>query len=260
MAGKHPGVVIEHEQFGDDRGEQVPTTSAGQVGAPHRLLEQRVAGEHQLTASGPACGIRNPKHHRSTGVSRGVIHRDPDCAEIKRVAVAIELDDLARFAEQRSDSKLADPRPEAIDRVGQHEPVRGVNECRAPVGVGHLLRGPDVVDVSMGEQHCGRRQPVLVEDPAQGSHRPLTGVDDDRVRPRTRGQHIAVAGQHAGREPAEQHRNSVPSWPTGGPQPPLTSSAGRLNASIDRVTCGGLPRCPAMKNDARWRNSISSAN
>ena len=57
----------------------------------------------------------------------------------------------------------------------------------------------------MSEQNRGRREPVLVEDPPQRPERALAGVDDDRVGPGVRGQHIAVTGQHAGRESGEQH-------------------------------------------------------
>ena len=139
-----------------------------------------------------------------------MVDGDGDATEIQDVAIPVEVDDLPGFAEQRADGELADPRSEPSDRIGQHEPVRGMDEGRAPVGVGHLLRRPDVVDMPVGEQYRGRGQPVLVEDPAQGSHRPLTGIDDNRVRPRTLGQYIAVTGQHAGREPGEQHGHQCP--------------------------------------------------
>ena len=73
----------------------------------------------------------------------------------------------------------------------------------------------------MGQQHRGGRQAVLVQDPAELAHRPLAGVDDDGVRPGPLCQHVAVAGQHAGRKSGDQHDDQFPiparsgraSWP-----------------------------------------------
>jgi len=151
VAGKNPGVVVEHEEFGDDRVQQVPAAATGQVGAADGLFEQGIAGECQRTESRFTAGVGHPEHDRSAGVSRGVVDRHDDAAEVEGVAVAVEFDDLSGFAEQCAESELADSRSEALDRIGQHEPVGRVDERRASVGVGHLLRRPDVVDMSMGE-------------------------------------------------------------------------------------------------------------
>ena len=93
-----------------------------------------------------------------------VVDGDGDITHIDLVAVAVQLDDLFGFAEQRAERDLRQPRPEVLDRVGQHEPVLGMDVGRAAVHVGDLLRRPDVVDVPVGQQHRGGRQVVLVED------------------------------------------------------------------------------------------------
>lgn len=59
----------------------------------------------------------------------------------------------------------------------------------------------------MGEQNRGRGgQPILVENALQGAKSTLAWVDDDGVGPPGAwGQHVAIACQHAGRKPGEQH-------------------------------------------------------
>ena len=84
-------------------------------------------------------------------MSRGVIDRDDDATAVECVAVAVEFDNLSGFAEQGAEGELADPRPEPLDGVGQHEPVGRMDERRASVRIGHFLRRPDVIDVPMGE-------------------------------------------------------------------------------------------------------------
>ena len=125
---------------------------------------------------------RDPEHHRSAGVARRVIDGHHDVADLDLVAVAVQLDHLPGLAEQRAERDLAEPRTEALDRVGQHEPVLGMDVGRAAVGVGDLLRRPDVVDVPVGQQHRGGCQPVLVEDPSQLDPWPA-GPDRRRSRP-----------------------------------------------------------------------------
>ena len=132
---------------------------------PDRSAEQGVAGEDNRRPASASSG--DPEHDRAAGVAGRVVDRHGDAAQFDLVAVAVQLDDLPRFAEQRAERHLRQPRPEILDRVGQHEPVLGMDVGRAAVRVGHLLRRPDVVDVAVGQQHRRRGQAVLVEDPPQ---------------------------------------------------------------------------------------------
>ena len=78
------------------------------------------------------------------------------------------------------------------------------------VEIGHLLRGPDVIDVAVGDQNRGRRKPVVVEDPAQRRGRPLARIDDDGVRAWPGGDDVAVARQHPGGKSDDQHGVQFP--------------------------------------------------
>ena len=166
---------------------------------------------------------------------------------------------LLGLAEQRAERDLAEPRPEPLDRVGQHEPVVGVDVGRAPVGVGDLLRRPDVVDVPVRQQHRGGGEPVLVQNPAERTHRPLAGVDDDGVRPGPLRQHVAVAGQHACRKSGDQHDVHFPipcgwraSWPS------LSYCWHTRCGSTS--TRGGPRRCRPTNSGGRQRSANSSDN
>ena len=108
-------------------------------------------------------------------------------------------------------------------------------------------------------------EPVLVEDSAQRERTPADrGRRRSRRRRRAR-QYIAVTGQHAGREPGEQHADQSPIRldaavdPVGvrrfGEPRPAFSRSGwhtRLRA-LTTGNDGGQPRCPRTPNDARSR-------
>ena len=143
-------------------------------------------------------------------MARGVVDRHRDTPQFQFVAVLVQLDDLPGFPEQRAERDLSQPRPEILDRVGQHKPVLGVDVGRAAVHVGHLLRRPDVVDVSVRQQHRRRCEVVLVQDLLKSAHRALARIDDDRVRTGALSQHVAVARQHARRESGDQHDVQFP--------------------------------------------------
>ena len=143
-------------------------------------------------------------------MARGVVDGDADPGQVDLVAVPIQFDHLLGLAEDRGEQQLTQLRPEVLDRIGQHEPVLGMDVGGAAVGVGHLLRRPDVVDVAVGEQHSRRRQPILVQDAAQLAHRALAWVDDDGVGSGVRRQHVAVALQQPGGKSGDQHELQFP--------------------------------------------------
>ncbi len=255
MAGQHPGVVVEYQQFGDDRAEQIPSAATREVGAADGPLEQCVAGEDEARAF-----AGHPEGHRPPGMSRRVVdgHRDP--VEVQHRSVPVQIDDLPRLPKQRAEHDLPDPRAEAPDRVGEHEPVLRVDESGASIGVGHLLRRPDVVDVAMGEQHRSRSQPVLVKNPTQRSKRTLTGVDNDRIRPGARRQDIAVTGQHAGREPGEQHGDQSDTRHFGWVLSPVRILGWHTRQRDCTIYQRRTPRCPRTHNDAKLPNASLSGN
>ena len=139
-----------------------------------------------------------------------VVDGDAHTGEVDLVPVAVEFDDLLGLAEDRSEQYLTQFGPEILDRVGQHEPVFGMDVRRAAERVGHLLRRPDVVDVAVGEQYRRRRQPILVEDAPQLTHGTLARVDHDRIRSGMRRQHVAVALQQPGGKSGDQHAVQFP--------------------------------------------------
>ncbi len=69
-------------------------------------------------------------------------------------------------------------------------------------------------------------------------HRPLTGVDDDGVGPGARGQHVAVARQHAGREPGEQHVTQSPIPCSRGSRRLASAISWHTRCRLDRLTAG----------------------
>jgi hypothetical protein len=110
-----------------------------------------------------------------------------------RLSLSRSVYELAGFAEHCAEGDLRQPWTEALDRVDQHVPVFGVDVHGTAVGVGHLLCRPHVIDVTVGQQHRGRGQPVLVEDPPQGREGPLARIDADGVGSGPAGTDVAVA-------------------------------------------------------------------
>ncbi|COZ46342.1 Uncharacterised protein [Mycobacterium tuberculosis] len=68
-------------------------------------------------------------------MTRCVIDVDRDAAEVDLVAVSVQLHNLFRLTKERTRNQLRYPRAQAVDGVGQHEPVGGMHIGGAAEGV-----------------------------------------------------------------------------------------------------------------------------
>ena len=203
MPGEHRGLVGQRQELGAQAGHHLLQRATGQVGAPDAALEQRVPGQHErrVLVGGAA------EDHRAPGVAGGVVDGQGDAGEVECRPVGEGLDPL-RLAERQARvhrGELGAHLADALEGVGEHEPVLGVDPGGDVVTVAHRRHRPHVVEVAVGQQHRHRRQPALGQDLPQRLLGVLSGVDHHARAALPGRDHEAVGLEGPGRESGEQH-------------------------------------------------------
>ena len=182
VAGQHQDVVGERQHLvargssiarGSRPGRSVRPIEPANSRSPESSVWRRcdVQADHCVR------GTRQPEHHRARRVAGRVVDGDRRARRASAAAPSSSSatsSGSATAAGRRTSAAVS--RAHALHRVGQQLPVGRVDVGRDASCAGHRDHREDVVEVTVGEQHRHRLEPVLAQQ-----------LVDVRARPRCPG-------------------------------------------------------------------------
>ena len=241
VPGKHRRLVGQRQELGRAGSSSSPAASrrAGRCARccpgtacprPARTARRRRwrRGRRPSPGCGPGCGRRSELRPASSSVAPSAsVSTSPRLAERQ-----------ARVHRGELGAHLAD----ALERVGEHEPVLGVDPGGDVVAVAHRGHRPHVVEVAVGEQHRDRRQPALGAGPcAAAPRRPAPGRPPRTGRPPRARPRSSWSGRLPAGKPATSTSSSSSVGPPTQPSGPAPDRRSPHPASSSALTCPDSP-------------------
>jgi hypothetical protein len=125
--------------------------------------------------------------------------REGECFIVGQLTHVIRLSEAQVPAEQL----LRQHQRQPLRRVGEHLAVIGMDVGWDPLRAADRSDGPDVIQMTVGEQRRDRLQPVAREKLLNAALRVLTRVDDHALLALSGRDDVAVGRERPGRKPSD---------------------------------------------------------